>query len=102
MNDFGGFDWNGNGHRDYTDDYMDYKVSGSDGSGGSHSTGSYGKKSSETPGMNEIIMTFIAFIICVAGWFLAIDFLTDYPFIGMLVCIGAIVASLKVYAKRKK
>lgn len=37
MNDFGGgFDWNGNGSRDTFDDYMDYKLSGSDkGSGGS-------------------------------------------------------------------
>lgn len=34
----GGFDWNGNGSRDSFDDYMDYKLSGSDkgsGSGGS-------------------------------------------------------------------
>lgn len=33
-----GFDWNGNGSRDTFDDYMDYKLSGSDkgsGSGGS-------------------------------------------------------------------
>ena len=30
MNDFNGFDWNGNGSRDSFDDYMDYKLSGSD------------------------------------------------------------------------
>lgn len=35
MSDFGGgFDWNGNGSRDTFDDYMDYKLSGSDKSGG--------------------------------------------------------------------
>ena len=102
MNDFNGFDWNGNGRRDFTDDYMDYKVSGSDKSGGSRSTGGYGKNASSTPKLREIGMTFVAAIICFAGCFLAIDFLTDYPFIGMLVCIGAIVASLKVYNKRKK
>lgn len=26
----GGHDWNGNGHRDHFDEYMDYKASGSD------------------------------------------------------------------------
>ena len=46
MNDFGGgfgggpsggFDWNGNGHRDTFDGYMDYKLSGSDKGGGNGS-----------------------------------------------------------------
>lgn len=48
MNDFGGapgsgFDWNGNGSRDTFDDYMDYKLSGSDkGGGGSGGSGGSG------------------------------------------------------------
>ena len=39
----GGFDWNGNGSRDSFDNYMDYKLSGSDkgtGSGGPGGSGS--------------------------------------------------------------
>jgi len=45
MNDFGngGFDWNGNGSRDTFDDYMDYKLSGSDnGSNGPSRSGGSG------------------------------------------------------------
>lgn len=38
-----GFDWNGNGSRDTFDDYMDYKLSGSDnGNGGSGGSGGSG------------------------------------------------------------
>ena len=39
MNDFNGFDWNGNGSRDSFDNYMDYKLSGSDNGGGSGGSG---------------------------------------------------------------
>lgn len=39
----GGFDWNGNGHRDSFDNYMDYELSsgkgGSSGNGGSGGNG---------------------------------------------------------------
>lgn len=38
----GGHDWNGNGHRDTFDGYMDYKISGSDKGGGSHRSGGGG------------------------------------------------------------
>lgn len=40
MNDFNGFDWNGNGSKDTFDDYMDYKLSCSDNSSGG--SGGYG------------------------------------------------------------
>ena len=39
----GGFDWNGNGHRDHVDGYMDYKVSNS----GSYSNGKSSGNSSK-------------------------------------------------------
>lgn len=35
----GGFDWNGNGHRDVGDSYMDYKIMTDKGGGGCHGFG---------------------------------------------------------------
>lgn len=35
----GGFDWNGNGHRDVGDSYMDYEIMNDKGGGGGHGSG---------------------------------------------------------------
>ena len=38
----GGFDWNGNGHRDAGDSYMDYEIMNDKGGGGGRGSGGAG------------------------------------------------------------
>jgi len=78
-----GFDWNGNGNNDHFDDYMDYKVSGSDkGGGGNH------KPSGGGFGCGGIVIVIVAimllyFIFSGASWD-AIDTLLGLGFLAFL------------------
>ena len=61
MNDFGnGFDWNGNGHRDIGDSYIDYEISnGSGGGSGNNNSGGSGDGCFTTIGAIAIILVFL-------------------------------------------
>ena len=61
MFDGGGFDWNGNGHRDIGDSYIDYELSNGSGGGScnNNSGGSGGDGCFTTIGAIAIILVFL-------------------------------------------
>lgn len=78
-----GFDWNGNGNNDHFDDYMDYKVSGSDKGGGGNQ-----KPSGGGFGCGWVVIVIVAimllyFIFSGASWD-AIDTLLGLGFLAFL------------------
>lgn len=80
-----GFDWNGNGSRDTFDDYMDYKLGGSD-NGGGGSGGSGGNNNGFGCGWIVIIIVaimLIYFIFAGSSWD-AIDSLLGFGFLAFL------------------
>ena len=58
----GGFDWNGNGHRDHVDGYMDYKIC-NDNSSGNNSRRSAGN---DYDGIGWFIICGIAMFLVIA------------------------------------
>ena len=55
-----GFDWNGNGHRDIGDSYIDYEISNNSGGGsGNHNSGGSGDGCFTTIGAIAIILVFL-------------------------------------------
>lgn len=80
----GGFDWNGNGHRDNVDDYMDYKVSGSDkGGGGGHQPSGGGGFGCGGVVIAIVVIMLVYFIFSGASWD-AIDSLLGFGFLAFL------------------
>ena len=80
----GGHDWNGNGHRDSFDGYMDYKVSGSDkGGGGNHKPNGGGGFGCGWIVIIIVVIMLIYFIFSGASWD-AIDSLLGFGFLAFL------------------
>lgn len=79
-----GFDWNGNGHHDAGDSYMDYEIMNEKGGGGSSGGGSGG----DGCGCVGIVVAIVAimliyFIFSGASWD-AIDSLLGFGFLAFL------------------
>ena len=93
MFDDGGFDWNGNGHRDFGDSYMDYEIANDNGS--KNNTSYYRarkkkKKIQYTSEQLEVNGKFLRILFIVVGILFAIPVLFNN--LGLLLAGSAYVS----------
>lgn len=93
----GGFDWNGNGHSDHVDNYMDYKASSS---GGSNGSGSRGRNSGSEPSWGYIGKLGLANAAIGIALLIACTVLDDFPLFSALTSLGGIVLAIKILISR--